>query len=224
MEKIIKNITEWSYLKELPTTILSFNLKLLMKQDGDLFYICAYQNFELKKEVVFVYDHATKEFLVKLKIGLLDYCETLFISTNLERYERILKEKLENVIRDLTFFSKDKIDSILFDKNIMQHKFNFEFPEKSNGFKLYIRPNQPLKLINGSYVILDYSDFANDSNLVIYYNIFRDEFFGELRIRKTPEMTSAFDAKEVSELAEKIEENLVDELKKLRARIEEKNE
>lgn len=55
-------------------------------------------------------------------------------------------------------------------------------------------------------------------------NIFRDEFFGELRIRKTPEMTSAFDAKEVSELAEKIEENLVDELKKLRARIEEKNE
>ena len=37
-------------------------------------------------------------------------------------------------------------------------------------------------------------------------------------------MTSAFDAKEVSELAERIEENLVDELKKLRARIEEKNE
>ena len=71
MEKIIKNITEWSYLKELPTTILSFNLKLLMKQDGDLFYICAYQNFELKKEVVFVYDHATKEFLFKLKICLL---------------------------------------------------------------------------------------------------------------------------------------------------------
>lgn len=218
MEKIIKNITEWSYLKELPTTILSFNLKLLMKQDGDLFYICAYQNFELKRSCFCIWS-STKEFLVKLKIGLLEYCETLFISTNLERYERILKKKLENVIRDLTFFSKDKIDSILFDKNIMQHKFNFEFPEESNGFKLYIRPNQPLKLINGSYVILDYSDFANDSNLVIYYNIFREWIFRWAENKKNSWNDKRFWAKEVSELAEKIEENLVDELKKLRGRI-----
>ena len=89
-------------------------------------------------------------------------------------------------------------------------------PETIEGFVLFIRPDQPVKVINGSYIVFAYCDFEAESDFIIYYNVFRDEFFGEARVNKIPEMNYTFDSTELSELEEKLDQYLVPRLKEIR--------
>ena len=50
--------------------------------------------------------------------------------------------------------------------------------------------------------------FAAQSNFIIYYNVFRDEFFGEAKIHRIPEITYEFDSSELKDLRLKLEEKL----------------
>ena len=77
-----------------------------------------------------------------------------------------------------------------------------------------------MKVINGSYLILDYSDLVAQTSLVLYYNVYRDEFFGELRVQGLPELVSDFDAKTLTELEQKLEKRLTPVLEALRQRLE----
>ncbi len=79
-----------------------------------------------------------------------------------------------------------------------------------------------VRVLNGSYIVFDYSDFDIESNFIIYYNEFRSEFFGEARIRNIPEMNYTFDSKNLEELEEKLRAKLrahmVDRLREIRQR------
>ncbi len=92
-------------------------------------------------------------------------------------------------------------------------------PLEIDGFKLFISPDKPVKVINGSYIIIDYCDFANESNFIIYYNVFRDEFFGEAKIHRIPEVTYEYDSSELNDLKQKLEEKLAKTLHDIRQRI-----
>ena len=77
-----------------------------------------------------------------------------------------------------------------------------------------------MEITNGSYIIIDYSDFALESNFIVSYNIFRDEFFGEARIHRIPDVSYAFDARELDELAQKLEQRLPARLREIRSRAD----
>ena len=87
MEEIIKSINAWEYIAELPTQLLNFEFSLLKKQEDEIYYIFSYKHHGLNREVISMYDRSTKEFLLKVRIGLLEYCDTLFISNNIEKFE-----------------------------------------------------------------------------------------------------------------------------------------
>ena len=83
---------------------------------------------------------------------------------------------------------------------------------------MVITPEAPVRVLNGSYIVFDYSDFALKSNFIIYYNEFRCEFFGEARILNIPEMNYVFDSKSLPELEEKLKSHLTDRLQEIRRR------
>ena len=83
---------------------------------------------------------------------------------------------------------------------------------------MFITPEAPVRVLNGSYIVFDYSDFALKSNFIIYYNEFRCEFFGEARILNIPEMNYVFDSKSLPELEEKLKAHLTDRLQEIRRR------
>jgi len=56
-------------------------------------------------------------------------------------------------------------------------------------------------------------------DLLIYYNIFRDEFFGEARIRRTPHMSAVFDATTLDELQKNITAHLTVVLESMRSQL-----
>lgn len=220
MEKIIEQVQAWNMLDKLPKEFVGFTLTLELEKRDTQYCIFTYKNEERHRSFSVLYDHATKEYFARTVIGLMEYYDVNFIVGEIERLESLLVQRLKDVLTNLASFTRENLDSILLDKKVIEWPYNKELQQHLFGFELFIRPDEPIKIINGSYIILDYSDFKTESNLVIYYNIFRDEFFGETRIRRTPTMAAVFDANNLDDLQEALASNLTSVLESLRAQID----
>lgn len=216
MEKIIEEVGNWVFLKGLADELEGFHLKRILKQEGMKYVLFSYCQDEQHRSFTVLYDHATRDFLARIVFGLTEFCDTTFIVNNLAALERILCEKMRQTLRCLLVFDENTLESNFIEKKILEWNYGHNLPERIADFELFISPCKPLKIINGSYIIIDYSDFQLESNLIIYYNIYRDEFFGEIRIKRTPQMTATFDALSLAELEDKLEAHLVTTLNDIR--------
>lgn len=219
MEKIIQQVQEWGFIAKLPKELVGFTLKIELLVQENQYCMFTYYNKEWHKSFSVLYDTATKEYFGRMIIGLTEYFDANFIVGDLDALEKLLKNRLENNLRSLAVFNREQVDSILIDKQLLEWPYGMELPKKLAGFELFIKPYEPVRIINGSYIIIDYSDFDNESNFIIYYNIFRDEFFGEVRLRRTPQMSSAFDAQTLEELQENIKVHLKEVLESMRSQL-----
>lgn len=219
LEKVQAEVSAWAYLNQLSPVEKNFRLKMLMREEGDTFQIYSYENEDLKRSVMIYYHEETKEYKLIITIGLTQFCAIEYISADLAQLEKILRERFDNLLGDISSFNEDHMSIIIKEKKIMQWDYIDKLPQEICGFRLFINPREPVKVINGSYIIIDYCDFAAQSNFIIYYNVFRDEFFGEAKIHRIPEITYEFDSSELKDLRLKLEEKLENTLKQLRARI-----
>ncbi len=219
LEKVQAELSAWTYLQQLPPEKNGFKLVRKMKEVGDTFQIYAYENEQLQRKTLIYYHEETKEYKLLVTIGLTEFCAIEFISENLEQLERILTDRFDLLLGDISEFHAEHISSIIVDKEIMIWDYIASLPTEIDGFKLFISPDKPVKVINGSYIIIDYCDFASESNFIIYYNVFRDEFFGEAKIHRIPEVTYEYDSSELDDLKQKLEKKLAKTLHDIRHRI-----
>ena len=183
--------------------------------------ICtAMKNQARHRKVTVYYHEETKEYKLRVQIGLTEFCRIEFISASLSRLEKILRERFAKIIEELAGFRIDTISCVVQEKQILTWDYVDKLPKTVEGFTLFIEPHEPVKTINGSYIVFDYSDFSAFSNFIIYYNVFRDEFFGEARVCEIPEMNYTFDASELVELEEKLDRYFLPRLKQIREQIE----
>lgn len=221
MDKIVAQVQSWELLTKLPGNLEGFTLRMELKEQGTRYCIFTYENKECYKGFSILYDKATKEFLARIVVGLTEYFDVNFIVGDIMILEKLLLARLKDTLHNLAEFNQDTLDSILIDKKILEWPYNDTLVKESSGFTLFIKPCQPVKIINGSYIIIDYSDFSSESSLVIYYNIFRDEFFGEVRIRRTPQMSAVFDGNTLEKLQENLDLHLIKVLENMRTQLDE---
>lgn len=219
MEKIIAQVETWELLAKLPVEFSGFTLNLELQERGIQYCIFTYQNKEWHKSFSVLYDKATKEFLARTVVGLTEYFDVNFIVGDMGLLEKLLITRLKETLLSLAVFNPDNLGSIIIDKQILEWPYGKDLPQELVGFELFIKPSALVKTINGSYIIIDYCDFSNESSLVIYYNIFRDEFFAEARIRRTPQMSAVFDATTLVQLQENIEIHLKVVLESIRNQL-----
>lgn len=219
MEKIVAEIEQWPFLTQLPSGIAGFTLNREMVWKGAQYRIFSYENHAERRSFSVFYDRDTKDYMVNVVIGLTEYRDMFFIVTSLGAMETVLREKMEITIEKLAAFDQKALGGVFNKKKIVEWSYREKLKQEIAGFTLYITPSNPIRVINGSYIIIDYSDFESESNFVIFYNVFRDDFFAEIRIRRTPQMTSLFDAKELSELASVLDERLESTLMEMRKQI-----
>lgn len=215
MDKVIEQVQQWEFYKALPDMVHGFQLESELVREESRLYLFSYCCQSSRRSFYAFYDKATKDFMAHTVIGLFDFCDIQFITTDLTTFERMLTERMDSVLRNLREFDPGVLGSVFTAKQIMQWDWS-SLPESLFGFNLFIRPSSPLKTINGSYILIDYCDFAEESNLTVYYNIYRDEFFSERRVRRLPEMLTVFDAKNLADLTEKLKMGLFPELEKMR--------
>lgn len=215
MNAIIDKIQQWDYYQTLPETILGFKLSRTLRQQDSKLFLFEYQCPE-HRSLYALYDKATKEYKFHTVTGLFDFCDIDSIAADLPDFELVLKKSLVPSLEALACFDKSRLGSVFCSKGILDKDWSLILPLEELGFKLFIPPNQPVKIVNGSFIIIDYCDFAAQSNLTVYYNIYRDEFFAERRINRLPEIVTDFDSKTVETLADKLAGGLITALAELR--------
>ncbi|HWR41800.1 hypothetical protein [Sporomusa sp.] len=220
MEKIIEEVTGWEFLQKLPQEMCGFMLINELMTCGSQYRIFTYNNQNARRSFTVLYDKATKDFLVRTVIGLTEFCDISFITGNLAALEKLLTDRMEKTLWGLARFEPTCLCAQFAAKKIVEWTYAAQLPKQLSGFELFITPQEPFKGLNGSYVIIDYSDFATESNLIVNYNIFRDQFFSEIRLRRTPLMTAEFDAKTLPDLEERLKNNLNPTLEKLRLKLQ----
>lgn len=220
MEKIIEQIQEWELLKKFPHEVYGFTLINELLTCGSQYRIFTYNNQQSRRSLTGLYDQATKDFLVRVIIGLTELCDIRFFAPDLATFEKILAELLKNTLHQLAFFDPASVCAQFKLKKILEWSYVPKLPEKIAEFSLFITPDKPIKTLNGSYVIIDYSDFTAESNLTVNYNIFRDEFFSEIRLKRVPIMTTAFDAKTLPELEARLNANLIQSIESIRMQLD----
>lgn len=179
--------------------------------------IFTYENKLTRRSFSLGYNKFTKEYLTKVAIGLTEFCDIDYLADSLDKLEALLNERLEKTLRLLGNFDVSSLGGEFLQKKILDWPYAEKLPGEILGFELFIAPNAPVKAVNGSYIIIDYSDFEAESCLIIYYNIFRDEFFGELKLRGASLTTASFDAKTLPDLEDKLKSDLETVLASLRS-------
>lgn len=215
----MKQLQEWKWLERLSPDMAGFSLVNEFLQCDTQYRIFTYQHRERQRSFSVLYDQATKEYLVRCVVGLTEYVDINFIVSELQGLEKVLEERLERTITQLARFDETTLCTAFREKQILPWAYGRTLPPTIAGFSLYIQPEEPFRALNGSYILIDYSDFAAESGLIVYYNIYRDEFFGELRVHRTPMMINTFDAKTVPELESKLHSSLEQTLTDLRIKI-----
>lgn len=211
----------WAYMAELPMDWHGFRLLRQMKINGDMYDLYSYVNEKNNRSVTVYFHEETKEYKVREKVGLIEFCRIEFITSEFASFERLLKQHFEDMMQELSVFDRKTISSTVMEKGILEWEYGKSLPESLEGFQLFTHPAEPLRITNGSYILFDYSDFSIESNFIIYYNMYRDEFCGEARIHRIPDVNYLFDSTTLPELEEKLSRHLVPRLQEIRRRAEE---
>ena len=226
IEKVEASLEGWQLFKSLPPEIAGFHFSLLRAPHEDMYDIFSYDNPALHRRVTAYYHEETQEYKLRVRIGFIEFCKIEFITASLDTFSQALEQQLAPLIDGMVTFHPEDISSIVLKKGILEWPYAEKLPKTLEGHELFIHPQEPVKFTNGSYIIIDYVDFEQESDVTIYYNMYRDEFFGEARAHAIPDVTYEFDCHELDELQKKLEERLVPRLREARelaAALEKKN-
>lgn len=217
--KIAAALQSCDFLRTLPATLHGFERQKCGEQGGAVVPIITYYHPGQHRRLTVLYNDATEDFAVRIAVGLTEYIDPDFIAPDLTTLEQMLHARLSDTLASLVHFQPQRLGSIFNAKQIITWPVSQQLPREYAGFTLIINPAAPVKVLNGSFIIIDYSDFAAASNFVVYYNILRDEFFAERRLVRRPELLTTFDAKTLPELAQRLQDNLAPTLENLRQRV-----
>ena len=217
----IKDPTEgWQpYLQSLPPIYAGFALDCESCETGLLHRIFSYRNVESHRSVSIVYDWSTVEFMLRVRVGLVEFCDVRFIHPERDRFEAILQTSLLSLLDSLQCCIPDRMETLFRNKKLHEWDYESVLPIQLHGFSRVVCPANCVQVTNGSYLIIDYSDYARESSLRFFFNVFRDDFFAELLVRGVPEATKRFDAPNLKELENCLRGSLDSGLRDLRARI-----
>jgi hypothetical protein len=208
IDEIQKQTREWEFIKKLPDTIGAFHKKLVDKIEGQILYICRYEAPELKAKADIIYSSETFDYILVRTMGINTYRDMRLIYKERDIFAEKTAHYLPEVLRDMEKPEEVNLGEMVEDKHLKEWEYGKSLPSKIGPFELYIRPDRAIEHINGSVIIIDYTDFSRNDQLIIMYNRLRNEFFGELKINGLFRTTREFDAKNLDGLRKLLEEKL----------------
>ena len=214
--KIAAQVAEIHFAENLPAALEGFTLKKIFAPDEDKFIFFTYTDDAIHSGLTTYFHEETREFKVRQKIGLTEFCLTNFFTEDFKTFQSLLDAQLADVLKNLRGLRSKEPNNFLREKKIDTWAFGKALPATLEGFELFISPAAPVEVTNGSFIVINYADFAANSDFVLYYNIYTDEFSGETRINGAPHISYAFDATTLKDLETKLKKNLDAELLTIR--------
>ena len=218
--RVEEELKDCKFLADLPDFWHGFQIDRRQQEIDDTYDFCSYKNAAAHRSITLYYHEETHEYKLRVKLGLVEFCRIEFITAKLSAFEELLRDQFEGLLLELSEYDPASLSSIVLEKGITHWEYAASLPKNCEGFELFVSPAQPTKINNGSYIIIDYVDFAIESDFTIYYNVYRDEFFGEARIWNIPDVNYNFDATDLAELSAKLHTGMIPRLQEVRRRAE----
>lgn len=197
-----------NFFETLAPELHGFSREILKSPADKRFDLFRYKSDSIHRSVLGFFNEETKEFNLQLSIDLFDFNDIRFIASDFDRFAQNLEKFLPMELERLKTSDAQNLSELVREKKIVEWEFGNSLPTQIEKFTLEIRPETLFEIPNGSFLILDYCDFETESSLSIIYNLFRDEFFCEERIHRTPDINYDLESQSLEELQSKLEENL----------------
>ena len=201
---------DWDIEKELPTDIEGYKLKRLDKQEGRIYFAFCWENEENGWQVRALFDEETMDYMVKTDIRMMTLTEIELITGDFEEFKRNMKLLTPQYIAK-EFIHRENVSVLVRGKGFMVWDYTPFFPPVLG----HIDPHRPLLGLNGSYIIASYECREKETGILFFYNVYRDEYYGELRAKGIPGIIHQYDAKTIPDLEETIRNHLEKDLKDL---------
>lgn len=139
-----------------------------------------------------------------MRLGLNEWCLTRFFAADIDAFNEHFDQNL------IARFDANEFGSSLFIEQLKLSDWEYgrNLPPKIGSFELFISPSAPVEFTNGSFIIINYVDFARSRDLVVVYNIFTEDFSAEARVDGHTQVLYDFDAKTLAELEQKLRSDL----------------
>lgn len=198
----------------LPLSVGDFQLSeeyRMIEQNGTPveYRLFTYENKDNGWTVRAIFNPESEEYAVRVDIGMLEYALIEFITGSFDSFRQMVEERLARIIRDAYVDRKANFGVILYKKKLPDVSWDEFLPESYGGFRRLIKPDEAVRIINGSYMILSYYDKASRSGLSLMYNVLRDDFFAERRVQNLPNLVHDFDTSTLRELEAALRKRLL---------------
>ena len=218
-ERIDAELSATKFFDTLESEICGYNLKKIFAEDGDKFFYFSYENKKKHRTLTAYFHEETQEYKVRVNIGLTEFCLTKFFAGTLESFAEILNSEIESALEKLSAPVDTEKDFLIADKNFAAWEYPKTLPKNLEGFELFIKPENPAKISNGSYIILNYSNFETFCDFTIFYNVYTENFCGESKINLLPNVSYNFDADNLKDLELTLKKNLAAELSNIKSGV-----
>lgn len=215
-----KSITEiqeetrsWDFIDRLPEQVGQFTKKRVGTIDGQILTICRYEAPALRASLDITYSSETFDYILVHTMGMNSYRDIRFIYKEKDIFAQKVQNYLPGILDCMEHPTRVNLGEMVEEKGILTWDYGNHLPEKIGPFELYIRPANAIEHINGSIILIDYSNFVRKDQLIIMYNRLRDEFFGEVKINSVFHASMDFDSRNLQELEQRLEDHLESTLK-----------
>lgn len=217
--KIVAEYESSYFFKNLREEIANCKLKKIFAEDGDKFLYFSYADEKKHRTLTAYFHEETQEYKVRVNIGLTEFCLTKFFANKLESFAAIFDAEIELTLENLSAPVDTEKDFLIADKNFAAWEYPKTLPKNLEGFELFITPDKPVKISNGSYIILNYSNFESFCDFTIFYNVYTENFCGESKINFVPNVSYLFDADNLKDLELTLKKNLAAELSNIKSGV-----
>jgi len=213
-DKLVEEIKQKNIVSILPPSVGDFKLRetfqLISENGADReFVIFSYFNDTNSWSVRGVFNPQSEEYSVRTDIVLLEFSLIEFITDDLDSYCQLVETRLPRLIHDYYVERSRNFSKLLLDKGITTAPWSTILPAEHNGFRCLIRPDEAVRIINGSYMIVAYYHEDLKCGISIMYNVLRDDFFAEKRIHGIPSLVHDFDGHDLKTLLHQMERHFL---------------
>ncbi|MBQ9762995.1 MAG: hypothetical protein IJV92_01415 [Phascolarctobacterium sp.] len=213
--EIEEGLKDWEFLKHLPKEISGFKLQEGRGIEGNILNLASFVNEEIHCSLDLIYTAETFDYTLVKNIGLHTFRDERFFNRDADKFAEAVLKNLPNVIEKVSRSMNKKLG---YESKVMGFDtWNYwkTLPEKIGEYELFVTPDKPLEYINGSWVILDYSNFSKGNQIMFLYNSFRNELFAELKKGFMPLTTDLYNANKLEQLEKLIKQHLQETLNEL---------
>lgn len=191
-EKMQEELQGWELPGQLPEAIGGFVKIPGEGIKGQILSILKYVNEEQHCSVELTYSSETGDFVPVKTIGLHSFRDVQYFYRDKDDFAEAMVRALPLIISSIDRSTEHSYSREADDYHFKNWAYGQSLPEKIGSYELFIRPDNPVSYINGSYIFLDYTDFATGNQLCFFYNIYRNEIFAEKKQAYLPVTTNDF--------------------------------